>query len=90
MDPAHGGLAPRALEVVTSASTSVVITLLLLFFMWYSWLMTKLPEPNGGSGNEPKAPLHTRRWFMPTVMIIALAVMLVLLGLLFPEPFWRF
>jgi len=44
----------------------------------------------GGSEDEHREPLYRRRWFVPTAVIIALAVMLVLLGLLFPEPYWRF
>lgn len=48
------------------------------------------PKPSGGSEDEHRERLYRRRWFVPTAVIIALAVMLVLLGLLFPEPYWRF
>lgn len=47
-------------------------------------------KPSDGSEDEHRVPLHRPRWFVRTAAIVALAVMLVLLGLLFPEPYWRF
>jgi ferric-dicitrate binding protein FerR (iron transport regulator) len=48
------------------------------------------PESPDAEEAETREPLYKRRWFKPIALIIALAAMLVLLGILFPPNYWRF
>jgi ferric-dicitrate binding protein FerR (iron transport regulator) len=48
------------------------------------------PASGDAAETEEREPLYKRRWFKPIALIIALAAMLVLLGILFPPNYWRF
>lgn len=53
-------------------------------------MIQPLRESEENADDSDREPLYARPWFKATALVIGVAVTLVLLGLLFSPPYWRF